>query len=139
MPTVINYHCIMKPIVAIVGRPNVGKSTLINRISGRRVAIVDDMPGVTRDRIYADCEWCGKEFTLIDTGGIDESDDDISRSVKRLAFDAVILAAVTAVVIFESVSAIKRTINHRNKTKAVADAEIADEFDPDEYKKYFDK
>ncbi|MCH5155235.1 MAG: ribosome biogenesis GTPase Der [Clostridiales bacterium] len=84
----------MKPIVAIVGRPNVGKSTLINRISGRRVAIVDDMPGVTRDRIYADCEWCGKEFTLIDTGGIDESDDDISRSVKRQAFDAVEIASV---------------------------------------------
>ena len=84
----------MKPIVAIVGRPNVGKSTLINRISGRRVAIVDDMPGVTRDRIYADCEWCGKEFTLIDTGGIDESDDDISRSVKRQALDAVEIASV---------------------------------------------
>lgn len=84
----------MKPIVAIVGRPNVGKSTLINRISGRRVAIVDDMPGVTRDRLYADCEWCGKEFTLIDTGGIDESADDISRSVKRQALDAVELASV---------------------------------------------
>ena len=84
----------MKPIVAIVGRPNVGKSTLINRISGRRVSIVDDMPGVTRDRIYADCEWCGKEFTLIDTGGIDESDDDISRSVKRQALDAVEIASV---------------------------------------------
>ncbi len=88
----------MKPIVAIVGRPNVGKSTLINRISGRRVAIVDDMPGVTRDRIYADCEWCGKEFTLIDTGGIDESDDDIARSVKRQAMDAVEIASVVVFV-----------------------------------------
>ncbi len=84
----------MKPTVAIVGRPNVGKSTLINRISGRRVAIVDDMPGVTRDRLYADCEWCGREFTLIDTGGIDDCDDDISRSVKRQAMDAVELASV---------------------------------------------
>ena len=84
----------MKPIVAIVGRPNVGKSTLINRISGRRVAIVDDMPGVTRDRLYADCEWCGKEFTLIDTGGIDDNDDALSASVKRQAYDAVELAAV---------------------------------------------
>ncbi len=88
----------MKPIVAIVGRPNVGKSTLINRISGRHVAIVDDMPGVTRDRIYADCEWCGKEFTLIDTGGIDESDDDIARSVKRQAMDAVEIASVVVFV-----------------------------------------
>lgn len=85
---------VMKPIVAIVGRPNVGKSTLINRISGRRVAIVDDMPGVTRDRIYADCDWCGKNFTLIDTGGIDDSDDGISRSVKRQALDAVEIASV---------------------------------------------
>ena len=84
----------MKPIVAIVGRPNVGKSTLINRISGRRVAIVDDMPGVTRDRLYADCEWCGKEFTLIDTGGIDEQEDDILKSVKRQAYEAVELATV---------------------------------------------
>lgn len=84
----------MKPTVAIVGRPNVGKSTLINRISGKRVAIVDDMPGVTRDRLYADCDWCGKEFTLIDTGGIDDSVDDISLSVKRQALDAVELCDV---------------------------------------------
>lgn len=89
----------MKPIVAIVGRPNVGKSTLINRISGKRVSIVDDMPGVTRDRIYADCDWCGKEFTLIDTGGIDESEDDISRSVKRQAMDAVELSSVVIFVV----------------------------------------
>lgn len=87
------------PIVAIVGRPNVGKSTIINRISGRRVAIVDDMPGVTRDRIYADCEWCGKAFTLIDTGGIDDSDDEISRSVKRQAQGAVELASVVLFVV----------------------------------------
>lgn len=84
----------MKPTVAIVGRPNVGKSTLINRISGRRVAIVDDMPGVTRDRLYADCDWCGKEFTLIDTGGIDDGTDSISVSVKRQAMDAVELSDV---------------------------------------------
>ena len=76
-----------------------GKSTLINRISGKRVSIVDDMPGVTRDRIYADCDWCGKEFTLIDTGGIDESEDDISRSVKRQAMDAVELSSVVIFVV----------------------------------------
>ena len=65
-----------KPIVAIVGRPNVGKSTIFNKLTGQRLAIVEDTPGVTRDRIFCDCEWCGHKFLLVDTGGIEPRIDD---------------------------------------------------------------
>ena len=73
----------MNPLVAIVGRPNVGKSTFFNAIAGKRIAIVDDIPGVTRDRIYADTLWNGRKFTLIDTGGIDTQSDDVLLSQMR--------------------------------------------------------
>jgi len=66
-----------RPVVAIVGRPNVGKSTLFNKLTGRRLSIVDDTPGVTRDRIYGDCEWLNHNFLLVDTGGIEPRSDDV--------------------------------------------------------------
>ncbi len=75
-----------RPLVAIVGRPNVGKSTFFNKMSGKRIAIVEDTPGVTRDRVYADCEWLTHKFTLIDTGGIDpQSDDPLLQQMRRQA------------------------------------------------------
>ncbi|MBR3864737.1 MAG: ribosome biogenesis GTPase Der [Clostridia bacterium] len=76
----------MKPIVAIVGRPNVGKSTFFNKVTGKKISIVENTPGVTRDRIYADAEWCGHAFTLIDTGGIElKSEDEMWRHIKKQA------------------------------------------------------
>jgi len=66
-----------KPLVAIVGRPNVGKSTFFNKVVGKRLSIVEDFPGVTRDRLYADAEWCGKYFTMVDTGGLELKSTDI--------------------------------------------------------------
>ncbi len=72
-----------KPLVAIVGRPNVGKSTFFNRITGKRISIVEDTPGVTRDRIYADVEWQNRRFTMIDTGGIDPRSEDVLLSQMR--------------------------------------------------------
>jgi len=73
-----------RPVVAIVGRPNVGKSTLFNRMAGKRISIVEDTPGVTRDRIYAECEWLDKHFTLIDTGGIEPNTTDTIFAQMRL-------------------------------------------------------
>jgi GTP-binding protein len=84
-----------KPLVAIIGRPNVGKSTFFNRISGKRVSIVKDIPGVTRDRIYVDAEWCGYVFTMIDTGGIEFDDNDTMYGhIRKQAKEAMELADV---------------------------------------------
>lgn len=89
----------MKPVIAIVGRPNVGKSTLFNKLIGRRLSIVDDTPGVTRDRIFGDCEWRGKSLLLIDTGGIEpESDDVILAQMRRQANLAIDSASVIVLV-----------------------------------------
>ena len=84
-----------KPLVAIVGRPNTGKSSFFNKVCGKRISIIDDLPGVTRDRIYCDAEWCGKIFTLIDTGGLDSKSGDIFQQViKNQAQIAIDLADV---------------------------------------------
>ncbi len=84
-----------KPLVAVVGRPNVGKSTFFNKVCGKRISIVKDTPGVTRDRIYADAEWCGYNFTLVDTGGIElKSDDGMFKHIRAQAEAAMELSDV---------------------------------------------
>ena len=88
-----------KPVVAIVGRPNVGKSTIFNKIAGERISIVEDVPGVTRDRIYYECEWNGKQFMMIDTGGIEpKTDDIILKHIKTQAQIAIDTADVIVLV-----------------------------------------
>ena len=84
-----------KPIIAIVGRPNVGKSTLFNKLAGERISIVEDTPGVTRDRIYAEGEWLDKKFLLVDTGGIEiANDNSILKHIKEQAQIAIETASV---------------------------------------------
>ncbi len=88
-----------KPVVAIVGRPNTGKSTLFNKLIGKRLSIVDDSPGVTRDRIFGDCEWLNRHFLLVDTGGIEpQSDDIILKQMRRQAQLAIESAQVIILV-----------------------------------------
>ncbi len=82
-----------KPVIAIVGRPNVGKSTLFNKLIGERRAIVEDTPGVTRDRLYGETEWCGRELIIIDTGGIEPKTDDIILSQMRMQAEIAIESA----------------------------------------------
>ena len=87
-----------KPIVAIVGRPNVGKSTLFNKLIGERRSIVEDIPGVTRDRIYAEAEWSDHRFILIDTGGIEPKSEDTI--LKQMRTQAEIAVSTANVIIF---------------------------------------
>ena len=90
----------VRPVVAVVGRPNVGKSTLFNKLIGQRLSIVEDTPGVTRDRIYASCEWRNHEIMLVDTGGIEPYSDDIILSqMRRQAQLAIESAEVTILVV----------------------------------------
>ena len=87
------------PVVAVVGRPNVGKSTLFNKLVGQRLSIVEDTPGVTRDRIYAKAEWCGKSFMVVDTGGIEpKTDDHMLEQMRRQAELAIERADVIVLV-----------------------------------------
>ena len=84
-----------KPVVAVVGRPNVGKSTLFNKLIGQRLSIVDDTPGVTRDRIYGECEWKNRKFSLVDTGGIEPDSSDVILSQMRMQAQLAIDAALS--------------------------------------------
>ena len=88
----------VKPIVAVVGRPNVGKSTLFNKLAGERISIVQDTPGVTRDRIYADVDWLNYRFTLIDTGGMEPGTEDVI--LKQIIVQAEIAIETADVIIF---------------------------------------
>src|SRR3982750_172373 len=86
---------VSRSLVAVVGRPNVGKSTLFNRLVGDRIAIVEDEPGTTRDRLYATVEWRGREFTLIDTGGLDDGTSEVEAGVRRQAEAAYLVSSTT--------------------------------------------
>jgi len=88
-----------KPLIAIVGRPNVGKSMLFNKLAGKRLSIVEDVPGVTRDRLYADSDWNGREFTMVDTGGIEpKTNNEILRFIREQAEIAIATADVIVLV-----------------------------------------
>ena len=98
-----------KPIVAVVGRPNVGKSTLFNKLIGKRLSIVDDTPGVTRDRIYGDCEWLNNTFLLVDTGGIEPHSDDVILSQMRRQAQLAIDSADVIILVTELHSGVVAT------------------------------
>ena len=134
-----------KPMVAIIGKPNVGKSTFFNYIIGQRLSIVEDTPGVTRDRIYADSNWRGRDFTLIDTGGIEpETEDVIQTGMREQANIAINIADVIVFVtdIKQGVTASDQeiaTILRKSKKPIVLVCNKADNFgqtDPSLYEFY---
>lgn len=132
-----------KPVVAVVGRPNVGKSTFFNKICGKRISIVDDTPGVTRDRIYADAEWCGHTFTLVDTGGLDSQSDDIFQ--KDIAQQAKIAIHEADVIVFLVDGRVGVTPNdeevasilQRSKTPVVLVVNKLDNFDTEKTYEFY--
>lgn len=125
-----------KPIVAIVGRPNVGKSTFFNKIAGRKISIVENKPGITRDRIYADGEWLGQKFTLIDTGGLElKSEDEMWSHIKKQA-DVAIETADVIIFMCDSRSGLTTSdydvadkLRHSHKPVVLAVNKL-DNFDP---------
>ena len=105
-----------KPLVAIVGRPNVGKSMLFNKLCGKRLSIVEDTPGVTRDRLYAECEWCGRKFDIVDTGGIEPTTDNEILSFMREQANIAINAADVIILVTDvrtGVTAADREVANR--------------------------
>lgn len=126
------------PVVAIVGRPNVGKSTLFNRLAGKRISIVQDEPGVTRDRIYAQGEWCGHNFTLIDTGGIDlKSQEEMSKHIIKQADIAVSMSDVILYVVDAKIGLIPEEYEvaerlRRSKKKVILVCNKLDNYKPDQ-------
>lgn len=98
-----------KPVVAVVGRPNVGKSTLFNKLVGKRLSIIDDTPGVTRDRLYSECEWRNKQFMLVDTGGIEPNTDDVILSQIRQQAELAIESAQVIILVVDLQSGVTAT------------------------------
>lgn len=112
-----------RPLVAIVGRPNVGKSMLFNKLTGQRAAIVEDTPGVTRDRIYGTCEWRGRTFDLMDTGGIEPgTDSEILQFMRRQAEIAIETADV--IIMGDEPSKIPAGIRIARRTRRIATENI---------------
>ena len=131
-----------KPIVAIIGKPNVGKSTFFNYLAGSRISIVEDTPGVTRDRVYAETNWRGRDFTIIDTGGIEpESEDVILSQMREQADLAMTMADVIVFVtdIRQGLTAVDKEISlmlKRSKKPVVLVCNKADNFEVDRQSAY---